>query len=92
LTASGNAFYNEHVLPEEDRPGTASLLVAGATAIAVGVAVALVAALGAPEAAPVGHLSVFVGMALSLAGIVAGRSPARDQRVPATEVRRHAHR
>lgn len=92
MTLRGQSPYNEHVLTEEDPTGSDSVLVAGVTAIATGVAVALVAALWAPEAAAVGHLSVFVGMALSLAGIVAGRPKASTLRAPELEVRSHAHR
>jgi len=78
------------MLTEQD--GTAGLFTAGTTAVVAGVGVAVVAALGAPEAASIGHVSVFVGMALSLAGLLAGRPAARDVRVPPTEVRRDAHR
>jgi uncharacterized membrane protein HdeD (DUF308 family) len=92
LTTAVRGFYNERMLPEQDRPPEASLLVAGATAIAVGVLVAVIGTVAAPEAAPIAHVSVFVGMVLSVAGILAGPHARRaDERV-SMEVRSDAHR
>jgi hypothetical protein len=67
-------------------------LIAGATSIVAGVGIALVGAITAPELTGVGHFSVFVGMALSLTGLVAGRPKASAHRAPELEVRSHAHR
>ncbi|HET7027225.1 MAG TPA: hypothetical protein VFI28_06005 [Candidatus Limnocylindrales bacterium] len=67
-------------------------LAAGVTAIAAGFTVALIGAVGASELSGIGHLSVFVGMALSLAGLIAGRPKASASRAPELEVRSHAHR
>jgi hypothetical protein len=79
------------VLSKERTPDVAPGLAAGTAAIAAGVAIALVAAAGAPELTGVGHVSVFVGMALSLAGLVAGR-PQAHVRASNLEVRSDAHR
>ena len=60
--------------------------------IVTGNAVTLIGAVVAPELAGIGHFSVFVGMALSVAGLVAGRPKAPTPRAPELEVRSHAHR
>jgi hypothetical protein len=80
------------MLSEQDRPSEPSLLVAGATAIGLGVLVAVIGAVAAPEAAAIGHVSVFVGMVLSVAGILAGPHARRAEERVSMEVRSDAHR
>jgi predicted cobalt transporter CbtA len=80
------------VLTEEVADGRSALVLAGATAVATGVGIAVVGSVGAPEAQAVGHWAVFVGMVLSVAGVLVGRPSAREVRAPASEVLRDADR